>query len=157
VKLPSSLETALARQHLELSNAFGKFCAANGLCALPALPGHLAEFAAWALKEVPLETVLAAVLNVGRAHVSVGLADPCTEQVWAAFPKVDPPRSWPKAHKASFARLPYDLQMYLSVHEAQRDKEVRRSHEEAAKARQELEAIQQPKATPHGDQPNRAA
>jgi hypothetical protein len=56
--------------------------------------------------------------------------------------KLDPPRSWPKQHKARFETMPYDMQVYVAGHEARREKEIRRAHNEAATARRKL--TQQP-------------
>ena len=56
--------------------------------------------------------------------------------------KIDPPRAWPKAEKARFKLLPYDLQVYFAAHEDKRDKEIRRAQNEAANARQKLKALQ---------------
>jgi hypothetical protein len=51
---------------------------------------------------------------------------------------IDPPRSWPADHKHRFKSLPYDLQVYVAAHEAQREKALRRAQNEAAGIRQKL-------------------
>jgi len=48
---------------------------------------------------------------------------------------VDPPRSWPDGNRQRFKSLPYDLQVYVAAHEAQREKALRRAQNEAANAR----------------------
>jgi hypothetical protein len=55
----------------------------------------------------------------------------------------EPPRSWTKEAKLRFLELPADLQAYLVVREKQRDREMRRSQNEAAEARKALASIQQ--------------
>jgi len=72
----------------------------------------------------------------------IGLADPTlggvvTEAV-SDLAGIDPPRSWPAAHKQRFKSLPYDLQVYVGTHEAQRERALRRAQNEAARARQQL-------------------
>ena len=62
-----------------------------------------------------------------------------------------PPRSWPSAEKLRFKQLPYDLQIYMHTRESWRDKEVRRAQNEAALAKQELEAMKQPTKDENGN------
>jgi serine/threonine protein kinase HipA of HipAB toxin-antitoxin module len=108
-----------------------------------------------------LTLLIAATQEVSRLHAGNGLADPCTAQVTAAFQAIapiEPPRAWPKDQKARFTELPYGLQKYVAAHEARRETEIRRAHNEAAKARQELAAIMQPRGTSeNGIQQNAAA
>ena len=84
--------------------------------------------------------------EISRAHYLIGLADPTTSgpvsAAIASIVRIDPPRAWPKEQKANFARLPYDLQVYLSGHEAKREKEIRRAQNELATAKQRLAALQ---------------
>jgi hypothetical protein len=79
--------------------------------------------------------------------VSLELADPTLGGVAAAaindLAGIDPPRSWPHDRKQRFGSLPYDLQVYVASHEAQREKALRRAQNEAATARQKLEACHQ--------------
>jgi len=137
---------------------FADWCTLNGVRPLPAAPADVARFIS-DIAALGMTQIWPAVCEISRGHYVIGLADPTLSgPVSAAIARIAPiaaPRSWPKAHKASFLRLPYDLQMYLSAHEAQRDTEMRRAHSELAKARQELEAIQQPtKATDNGIKPH---
>ncbi len=56
------------------------------------------------------------------------------------LPPIEPPRSWTKEAKQRFQSLPRETQQYLSVREQERDREVRRSQNQAAEARKALEA-----------------
>ena len=80
-------------------------------------------------------------------HVALGLADPtlggAASAAIDAVAGVTPPRSWPSDQKLRFKALPYDLQVYVAAHEAQREKTIRRAQNEAASARQQLVAHQQ--------------
>jgi len=80
-----------------------------------------------------------AIQDISRLHVSVGLADPTLGGVVAEalseLAGIDPPRSWPDGHRQRFKSLPYDLQVYVAAHEAQREKALRRAQNEAANAR----------------------
>jgi hypothetical protein len=55
---------------------------------------------------------------------------------------IAPPRSWGHAEKAAFLKLPRELQLFYARREAQRDREVRRSQNEAAEARKALAETQ---------------
>ena len=57
---------------------------------------------------------------------------------------ISPPRSWPNDRKQRFKSLPYDLQVYVAAHEAQREKALRRAQNEAASTRQKMEACHKP-------------
>src|SRR5712691_5061420 len=59
------------------------------------------------------------------------------------LPPIEPPRSWTKEAKQRFQALPRETQEYLSVREQERDREVRRSQNEAAETRKALEAERQ--------------
>jgi len=61
----------------------------------------------------------------------------------ASLPPIEPPRSWTKEAKQRFQSLPRETQEYLRVREQERDREVRRSQNEAAQARRTLEAERQ--------------
>jgi hypothetical protein len=58
----------------------------------------------------------------------------------AEMPPIEPPRSWTKDEKERFKTLPRELQAYLSEREQERDRELRRSQNEAAEKRKELDA-----------------
>ena len=79
-------------------------------------------------------------------HVSLGLADPtlggAVASAISAVAAIPPPRSWPGPFKQRFAALPYDIQLHLAAHEAQRERALRRAQNEAASARQKLAAFE---------------
>ena len=79
-------------------------------------------------------------------HVSLGLADPTLGGVAAgaisAIAAISPPRSWPGRFKQRFDALPYDFQIHLASHEAQRERALRRAQNEAASTRQKLAAFE---------------
>jgi len=106
---------------------------------LPATPADVAKFIA-DCAPLGIEKLWPIVGEISRAHYLVGLADP-TLGGWVAHAinevsKVEPPRSWPKEHKARFQSMPYDLQIYVANHEAEREKVIRRAQNDAALARQ---------------------
>ena len=53
---------------------------------------------------------------------------------------IEPPRSWTKEARERFASLPRETQEYLAHREQDRDRELRRSQNEAAEQRKTLEA-----------------
>lgn len=58
----------------------------------------------------------------------------------AEVPPIEPPRSWTKEAKEQWQSLPRETQEYLSHREQERDREVRRSQNEAADQRKAIEA-----------------
>lgn len=58
----------------------------------------------------------------------------------AQLPPIEPPRSWTKEEKERFATLPRETQEYLAERETQRDRDHRRSQNEAAEQRKGIEA-----------------
>lgn len=56
------------------------------------------------------------------------------------LPPIEPPRSWTKDEQERFKSYPRELQAYLSEREQQRDRELRRSQNEAAEQRKAIEA-----------------
>jgi hypothetical protein len=65
-------------------------------------------------------------------------ADPAEEQ-----PSIEPPRSWTKEAKERWNSLPRETQEYLAEREQERDREVRRSQNEAAEKLKGLTAKEQ--------------
>ena len=63
-------------------------------------------------------------------------ADPEAEEL----SPIEPPRSWTKDEQERFKSYPRELQAYLSEREQQRDRELRRSQNEAAEHRKAIEA-----------------
>lgn len=53
---------------------------------------------------------------------------------------IEPPRSWTKAEKERFATLPRETQEYIAQREQEREREIRRSQNEAAEARKAIDA-----------------
>lgn len=134
---------ALAQARMRAAPMFVKWCELNGLSPCPAAPAHVARFVV-DCTPLGIERLWPAVQDISRLHVSVGLADPTLGGVAAeaisALAGIDPPRSWPADCKQRFKSLPYDLQVYVAAHEAQREKALRRAQNEAASARQKLAA-----------------
>ena len=54
---------------------------------------------------------------------------------------LEPPRSWPNEMKNRFKNLPHDVAVFIETHERRRDLEMRRCHNELAKARQACTAL----------------
>jgi hypothetical protein len=136
---------ALAQARMRAAPMFAKWCELNGLAACPAAPAQVARFI---VEGAPLgiERLWPAIQDISRLHVSVGLADPTLGGVVAEaisdLAGIEAPRSWPGAHKMRFKLLPYDLQIYVAAHEAQRERALRRAQNDAATARRQLAAQQ---------------
>src|SRR5439155_5878572 len=132
---------ALAQARMRAAPMFVKWCELNGVSPCPATPAHVARFVV-DCAPLGIERLWPAIQDISRLHVSVGLADPTLGGVAAEavgdLAGIDPPRSWPADHKQRFKSLPYDLQVYVAAHEAQREKALRRAQNEAASARQKL-------------------
>lgn len=56
------------------------------------------------------------------------------------LPTIEPPRSWTKAEKERFQSLPRETQEYLHTREQEREREFRRSQNEAAEERKAIKA-----------------
>jgi hypothetical protein len=121
---------------------FSKWCALRGEQAIPASPTIVARFIA-DVAPMGIDRVWPAVLEISRAHYTVGLPD-----VTNSFPvanainelsKLEAPRSWPAAEKPRFLTLPYDIQLTISKREADRDKQIRTMQNEFAKLKKETE------------------
>ena len=124
---------------------FGRWCELNGVRLCPAAPADVAKFVA-DCASLGIERLWPAVQEISAMHRALGLADPTLGGVAAAavsdIAGIEPPRSWPGHHKQRFRSLPYDLQLYVAAHEAQREKVLRRAQNEAAAARRKLAAVQ---------------
>src|ERR1700722_4934689 len=138
---------ALTQARFRAAPMFARWCELNGASFCPAAPANVARFVN-DCASLGVERLWPAIQDISRAHVSLGLADPTLGGVAAAaisdVAGIDPPRSWPNDRKQRFKSLPYDLQVYVADHEAQREKALRRAQNEAATARQKLEACHQP-------------
>jgi hypothetical protein len=126
---------------------FEQWCMLHDLEPVPAAPAAVAKFVA-DIAPLGIEKVWPIVQEISRAHYMNGLADPTLGGPVTAtvndIAKITLPRAWPKEQKGRFAQLPYDLQVYVAAHEAQRETALRRAQNETAKARQALAAIQKP-------------
>jgi hypothetical protein len=140
---------ALVQARRRAAPMFARWCELNGVRLCPASPADVAKFVA-DCASLGIERLWPAVQEISAVHSSLGLADPTLGGVAAAaiseVAGVDPPRSWPGHHKQRFKSLPYDLQLYVAAHEAQREKVLRRAQNEAAAARRKLAAVQPPRA-----------
>jgi hypothetical protein len=138
---------ALAQARMRAAPMFARWCELNNVCPCPAAPAAVAKFVA-DCASLGIEKLWPAVQEISQAHAVLGLADPTLGGIAAAaindVAGISPPRSWPDDRKQRFESLPYDLQIYVVAHEAQREKALRRAQNEAAIARQTLAACQQP-------------
>jgi hypothetical protein len=148
---------ALAQARMRAAPMFVKWCELNGLSPCPAAPAHVARFVV-DCAPLGIERLWPAIQDISRLHVAVGLADPTlggvTAEAISDLAGIDPPRSWPAGPKQRFKSLPYDLQVYVAAHEAQREKALRRAQNEAASARQKLAAC--PKSKTHSNEENKS-
>lgn len=134
---------ALAQARMRAAPMFVKWCELNSLPPCPAAPADVARFVS-DCASLGIERLWPAVQEISRLHVSIGLADPTLGGVVAAaigeVARISPPRSWPADHRQRFKSLPYDLQVYVSAHESQRETALRRAQNEAAIAKRKLTA-----------------
>jgi hypothetical protein len=141
--IPNPVLAALAQARMRAAPMFAKWCELNGLSPCPATPMHVAGFVT-DCAPLGIERLWPAVQDISRLHVSAGFADPtlggAAAKAISDLAGIEPPRSWPADHKQRFKTLPYDLQVYIAAHEAQREKALRRAQNEAASARQKLAA-----------------
>jgi hypothetical protein len=143
-----------------LPDEFAAWCERKGVKTLPARPASVALFV---LENggLGVDALALMVLKISQFHLRRGQADPTSGYPVATalnrIAKIDEPRSWPKEKKARFTSMPYDLQKYVAAHEGQREKEIRRAHNDAATARRELAAIQKPAEATNGIQSQPAA
>ena len=123
---------------------FENWCVLKGVRPFPAAPQDVADFIS-DCAPLGIKQIWPMVGEISQAHYLKGLADPTLGDPVSAvvndIAEIAPPRSWPKEHKPRFLALPYDLQVYVAAHEAQREKVVRRAQSETANAKQKLEAI----------------
>ncbi|QQO23160.1 hypothetical protein JJB98_26095 [Bradyrhizobium diazoefficiens] len=139
------LLTALAQARLRDAPMFVKWCELNGVSACPATPASVARFVA-DCAALGMSRLWPAVQDISRMHVSLGLADPtlggAAASAMSAIAAISPPRSWPGPFKQRFTALPYDIQVHLAAHEAQRERALRRAQNDAASARRKLAAFE---------------
>lgn len=114
------------RKHLE---AFTRWTAAKFARRCPAKPATVACFVLdQAALGVPEQQLLAQLEAIERLHDVHSLSNPVrTATVWNALEvKVEPPRSFNKAEKAEWAKLPPPMREATARREADRDRELRR-------------------------------
>jgi len=141
--MKSPVLAALAQAKSRAAPMFARWCELKGVSYCPAAPADVARFVT-DCASLGIERLWPAVQEISRLHVSLGLADPTLGGVAAAaidaLADIDPPRSWPNDRKQRFKSLPYDLQIFVAAHEAQRERALRRAQNEAAVAKQKLAA-----------------
>jgi hypothetical protein len=141
--LANPVLAALAQARMRAAPMFAKWCELNGVSACPAAPADVARFVA-DCASLGVERLWSAVQEISKMHTAIGLADPTLGGAAAAaiaeLAKIEPPRSWPAEHRQRFESLPYDLQIYIAAHEAQRERTLRRAQNDVAGARQKLAA-----------------
>jgi hypothetical protein len=76
-------------------------------------------------------------------QITAPIGDEQTQTEPAEGPPIDPPVSWDADAKAKFAAMPRDVQEYVSKREAERNAELRRMQNEAARLRQSFETERQ--------------
>ena len=139
------LLTALAQARLRDAPMFVKWCELKGATACPAAPASVARFVT-DCASLGMGRLWPAVQDISRMHVAFGLADPTlggpAAGAMSTIAAISPPRSWPGSFRQRFEALPYDIQLYLASHEAQRERALRRAQNEAASARQKLAAFE---------------
>lgn len=137
---------ALAQARARSAPLFARWCELNGAPFCPARPADVARFVS-DCAPLGIDRLWTALRQVSESHASLGLADPTLGTPVAAavsdVAAVDPPRSWANEYKLRFRSLPYDLQVFVGSHEAQREKALRRAQNEAAAVRRKLAAIRQ--------------
>ena len=134
---------ALAQARMRAAPMFVKWCELNGLSPCPAAPADVARFVS-DCASLGMERLWPAIQEISRLHASIGLADPTLGGAVAAaisgVARVSPPRSWPADYQRQFKSLPYDLQVYVSARELQRERALRRAQNEAVMAKRRLTA-----------------
>lgn len=143
--MTNPLLAALAQARVREAPMFVKWCELHGATACPAAPATVARFVA-DCASLGIERLWLAVRQISAMHAALGLADPtlggAPAAAISAIACIEPPRSWPHRHRERFKSLPYDVQVYLASHEAQRERALRRAQNEAAAARKRLAATQ---------------
>jgi hypothetical protein len=155
-----ALRTTVAR-HLDLPAppegdrsgwpVFKAWCEQKDITPFPARPPAVAYFIL-ENADLGIKELLRIVKSISLVHESV--ADPTAGgAVPAALNKIAPipaPRSWPKAEKVRFRDLPYETQKYLSGRDFEINREIQQAKRDAAQARKDLAAIQQPTQVTNG-------
>ena len=134
---------ALAQARMRIAPMFTRWCELNGFSPCPAAPALVARFVT-DCAPLGIGRLWLAVQDISKLHVSAGLADPTLGGLAAKaisdLAGMDAPRSWPAEYRQRFKSLPYDLQVFIAGHEAQREKALRRAQNDAAGAKRRLAA-----------------
>jgi hypothetical protein len=88
--------------------------------------------------EAAPETELAPVADAAPAKDPGETTE--TAEPEESLPPIEPPRSWTQAEKERFQSLPRETQEYLHTREQEREREFRRSQNEAAEERKAIKA-----------------
>jgi hypothetical protein len=137
------MQALLGEKLRQEPTAFGKWCIVRNVRSLPAMPVHVANFVSeLAAAEKSIKEIWPLVHEISTVHLSNGLADPTAGGVVSdtinSLAMVTPPRSWPAEEKQRFKSLPYDLQLFVTHREAERDRAVRNRMNEIAEAKKQL-------------------
>jgi hypothetical protein len=128
-----------------------RWCALHGHQPVPASPTMIARFIA-ELSPLGVDQVWPAVLEISRAHYTIGLPDPVASapvtMEMNRLSGIKPPRSWPREDQIRFATLPYDIQTWLSKRQAIDDALIRKIQNELAQLKKESHASRSAE-TPH--------
>jgi hypothetical protein len=132
---------ALAQARFRAAPVFARWCELNGASFCPAAPAIVAGF----VKDcaaLGIDRLWPAIQDISKLHTSLGLADPtlggAAAAAISAVADIAPPRSWPDGCKLQFKSLPYDLQVFVTEHEAKRERALRRAQNDAAAATRKL-------------------
>ena len=140
-ELPACARPTLDPDARAALGGFVDWCAAVGVRHCPAKPSTVA---AWVFQARP-DAVLQTVHAIASLHDFYFKPNPtAAAQVRAALEdklKIEPPRSWTKNEKVSFAQLPSDVRAAISRREQQRDRELRRLQNETAELRKIGDAV----------------
>ncbi|NPU67536.1 hypothetical protein HL667_21210 [Bradyrhizobium sp. 83012] len=136
---------ALAAARGQRAPLFARWCERERETFLPASPAAVARFAR-DHAGLGVEKLWEAVLDVSRAHVALGFADPTAAAPVALavdeIANLPPPRSWPDPWKARFKALPHDLKTFIAGHESMRERSLRRTQHALAHANRSLAHLQ---------------
>jgi hypothetical protein len=126
---------------------FEKWCSERGVRRLPAKSWTVAAFILdQNAHGRDAQGCLALLAAIAEIHDSASLSDPTSSsvvnQVLDQIVKVNPPRSWPAADKAEFARLPPTIREIIAKRENDRDREVRRKFNEIAELKRQALAAE---------------
>jgi hypothetical protein len=114
---------------------------------VPCLPARPATVAAFLLQNQKLgaEALLEVLSGIAAAHITSSHSDPTTQwqcnAILAQLAKIEePPRSWTKADRLEFSRLPVTVQKIVLRRESERDAALQRSLQLIADERKQLKA-----------------